>query len=492
MRKISIFLLLTIFSFTSFAQLDWNTPFNKTAFNDAQTLISKSSNVKYSDGLVGLGGGLKMGKTIVAIPVVNPNPDPYNEEAVIALPRTGLADSITFTWSGTESITFSVYQSVDHNNWTGVWTGAGSGSIVGGSGTVKMPLAHNTRYVKFAATGKAEATYKEISISEMTALSINTDERTFANAIVGDQPETKQVIVTWTSIVASVSSTNPQFAVSTETIGAKAQAGNEAAATNQQTAITISYLHAKAGHHTGDIVIAGEGREVRVHVSGDTEKAHPQVAPQVANLTYGQTLAEAVITDELGKVPGIFSFVDYADNTILDAGEYNLNLLFIPEDTTSYYTANASVWLTVDKAQQTITWLNQDTALVENQPTALTAELSSGLPLTYAFTACAAYVNEDQTQIVGTEPTADGESVLVIAFHLGNNNYLPTTVAMQAFTIAPAPENPTSLESLSGSGNLYDELTPAEMRDAQKFYHDGQVIIYHNSRIYDTTGRRIK
>lgn len=482
MRKISILLLLAIFSFSSFAQLEWNKPFDKTAFNDAQTLISKSTGVKYSDGLVGLGGGLKMGTTIVAIPVLNPNPDPYNEEAVIALPRTGLADSIAFKWSGTESVTFSVYQSVDHNNWTGVWTGAGSGTLIAGSGTVKMPLAHNTRYIKLAATGKAEATYKEISVSEMTALSINTDERSFATAIVGDQPETKQVIVTWTSIIASVSSTNPQFAVSLETIGAKAQAGNEAAATNQQTALTISYLHAKAGHHTGDIVIAGEGREVRVHVSGDTEKAHPQVAPVVADLTYGQTLAEAVVTDELGKVPGKFTFVDYAENTILDAGEYTLNMLFTPADTTSYYTATAMVSLTINKAQQTISWVNQDTALVEGQPMALTAELSSGLPLTYAFTACAAYVSEDQTQIIGTEPTEAGESVLVIAFHLGNNNYLPTTVAMQAFTIAPAPENPTSVETLS----------PAEMREAQKFYHDGQVIIYHHSHIYDTTGRRIK
>lgn len=482
MRKISILLLLAIFSFSSFAQLNWNTPFDKAAFNDAQTLISKSTNVKYSDGLIGLGGGLKMGKTIVAIPVVNPNPDPYSEEAVIALPRTGLADSITFTWSGSESITFSVYQSVDHNNWTGVWTGSGSGTLVGGSGTVKMPLAHNTRYIKLAATGKAEATYKEISVSEMTALSINTDERSFATAIVGDQPETKQVIVTWTSIIASVSSTNPQFAVSLETIGAKAQAGNEAAATNQQTALTISYLHAKAGHHTGDIVIAGEGREVRVHVSGDTEKAHPQVAPVVADLTYGQTLAEAVITDELGKVPGTFSFVDYDANAILNAGQYHLNLLFTPADTTSYYTATASVSLTINKAQQTITWLNQDTALVENQPMALTAELSSGLPLTYAFTACAAYISEDQTQIIGTEPTASGESVLVIAFHLGNENYLPTTVAMQAFTIASAPENPTSVETLA----------PAEMREAQKFYHDGQVVIYKDAHIYDTTGRLIR
>lgn len=476
MKKLSTFFIFALCTMCASAQLAWNTAFNKNAFNDAQTLISKSTNVKFEDGILGLGGGLKMGMAIVAIPIVNPNPTPYEEEAVIALPRTGLADSIEFTWSGTNSITFTVSQSTDHSHWTAVWTGTGSGTLVAGSGTVKMPLANNTRYIKFAATGKAEATYKNMKVTEFTALSVNTDERTFATATVGDQPEQKQVIVTWTSTVATVTSTNPQFAVSTETIGAKAQAGNENAAINQQTAITISYLHTKAGNHTGAIVIAGDGKEVRVAVSGMTEKAHPEVAPSVADLTYGQTLGEAVITDELAAVPGTFTFAGADASTVLDAGQYNLDLLFTPADTSSYYTKTVPVSLTVNKAQQTITWAEQDTVLIVDQPVALTATLSSGLPLTYAFTSCGVTIADGQ--IVGTE---EGE-VMVIAFHNGNQNYLPTTVVMQAFVVEPAPEVATVVES----------LTPAQVRHAKKFMHDGHVIISHEGHIYDADGRLIR
>lgn len=472
MKKVFVVLFFALVSISMSAQLAWNTEMKKADFENGLTLLSKTDNVKWL-----LTGGVTLGKTIISIPIVNPDPDPYNDNFVVALPREGLADSLSFTVTSVSGVTFTVSISSDNTHWTSVWTNTSSDLL--GRETAKIAMANNTRYVKFAATGKASINVSKIMAEDKSALAVNTDERMFASALVGEPAETKNITVTWTSIVANVTSTDPHFTVSQSTIGQKAQAGNENAAINQSTTITISYNHTSAGHHTGDIVIAGEGKEVRVAVSGTTEKAHPQVAPVVADLVYGEHLGDAVITDELALVPGHFSWVDMPEDTILDAGNYTLNVLFTPADTSSYFTKTQPVSFRVNKAHQSITWLGQDTALIVDEPVSLTAELSSGLPVTYAFTSCAVFISADQTQIMGTE---EGE-VMVVAFHQGNNNYYPTTVEIKSFTIAPAPMNPTGVA---------DVLTPQEVREAQKFYHDGQVIIYHRGSTYDLEGRRIK
>ena len=79
-------------------------------------------------------------------------------------------------------------------------------------------------------------------------------------------------------------------------------------------------------------------------------------------------------------------------------------------------------------------------------------------------------------------PENEGE-VTVIAYHPGNENYLPTTVIMQTFTIQPSgDETPTALPQLSQE----------QLRSAAKFMHAGNVYVSFGGRIYDANGALLK
>ena len=51
------------------AQLAWDTEMTKDDYNNAQTVISKTENVSYDNPTLGIGGGLKIGKIVVNIPL---------------------------------------------------------------------------------------------------------------------------------------------------------------------------------------------------------------------------------------------------------------------------------------------------------------------------------------------------------------------------------------------------------------------------------------
>lgn len=547
MKKIFTILAVLATSLGSYAQLAWDTEFSKSDFNNAQTVISKTDNVSYSDPILGVGGGLKIGKIVVTLPIIGG--DPYNDECVIALPLTGIADSLFFSWQGASSGSISVYQSPDHNNWALVVSR--EGNTISLDTDEKAALATNTRYLKFAATGKTAAAFRGIKVTELKRLAASTDEWPFGSAMVDDQVSTKNVNITWTNIVAEITSTDPHFSASVTMVGQKNLI-------DQTTPITIRYDHSEAGSHSGEIVIAGEGREVRIAVSGETKKydqtlswiqqldeciatdlitlnvftssaldviyetsdstiayvensvlqivkagevtltatqpgnykfnaaqsisktltirkADPVIGVTVEDLTYGQALGEAVIRETLQQVEGSFSWLDIDPVTILDAGDYALSVLFTPANEGIYNTRTMPVALHVNKATQTIVWEDQPTDLTVGEPVYSTAVLSSGLPVTYAFTECLLSIDEGIIT-----PENEGE-VTVVAYHQGNNNYLPTTVIMTVFTIHAAPELPTD-----------EQLTQQQLRAAQKFVHNGKVFVSFNGRTYDAEGKILR
>ena len=226
------------------AQLAWDTEFTKNDFNNAQTVISRSDNVTWP-----LTGGLQVGTVSIL--------SDWSDECVIALPQTGIAKELHFAWHGASGGTVSVYQSADHNNWSQIFTADGNAAVTASDEVV--PLATTTRYLKFAATGRlVVATFRRISVVELKELSASTDEWPFGSGMVDDADATKNVTVTWTNIVAEVSSTDPHFTASLNAIGQKNLI-------DQTTALTIRYSHAEAGQHSGEIVIAGEGKELAVY-----------------------------------------------------------------------------------------------------------------------------------------------------------------------------------------------------------------------------------
>ena len=553
MKKIINVLLAAVLSFPMYAQLAWDTEFGSDAFNNAMTVISKTENVSWSNPTLGIGGGLKLGKIVVTLPVIGG--DPYQDECVIALSQTGIADSLSFTWQGGSGGSLTVYQSPDHNNWSQVYTA--EGNTISTDTKVNVGLSVSTRYLKFYATGKTAVAFRKIMVTELKRLSVGIEEWEPASAMVDDAPASKNVTVSWTNVVATVTSTDPHFTASLATVGQKNLI-------DQKTTLTIYYSHAEAGRHSGEIVLSGEGREARIAVSGSTSKydqtltwnqtlteclatdrlsfnaftssgldveyvssdssiayvegatlrvvrsgtvtfaatqpgnykfnaanriektlvirkADPLVSASADDLTYGQTLAEAVLHENNGFVEGALSWLEIDTDTVLDAGDYTLSLLFTPADTGIYNYAVLPVGLTVNKAPQVITWLDQDTALVVGTPVPATAVLSSGLPVTYAYTRCLLSIEDGVVT-----PENEGE-VTVVAYHAGNHNYLPTTVIMQVFTIAPDPnvQDP-------GTATATEQLSPQQLRTAQKFVHNGTVYVSFDGRTYDAEGRLMR
>ena len=543
MKKIfSLFAVMAV-SLSLCAQLAWDTEFTKDDFNNAQTVISKTQNVSYDNPTLGIGGGLKIGKLVII-------GSAYEDECVIALNPVGVPETLSFAWQGGSSGSLSVYQSTDHNNWSLVLTK--EGNTISSDTEESVALATNTRYLKFYASAKTAVAFRKIKVTELKSLSASTDEWPFGSAMVDDADATKSVTINWTNIVAAVSSTDPHFSASLSTVGQKNQI-------NQSTQLNIVYSHKEAGTHNGEIVIAGEGKEVRIAVSGETKKydqtltwiqtlgecattdnillnaftssgldvvyessnteiayveegavkilcagevtltatqpgnykfnaaesvakqlvirkADPMVGVTVDDLTYGQALREAVIHETLGQVEGTFTWKDADENAVPDAGDYPMTLLFTPANTCYYNTRTMPVPLHVAKAVQTIVWENQETALTVGQPVVSTAELSSGLPITYAYTEC--LLSIDNGLIM---PENEGE-VTVVAYHPGNNNYLPTTVIMTVFTIEAAP---------GGITTEISQLTPEQQQAARKYLHAGQMYMHYAGRVYDAQGKLV-
>ena len=542
MKKTFLLCAILATSLSLPAQLAWETEFTKNDFNNAQTVISKTENVSYDNPTLVIGGGLKIGKIVIL-------GNAYEDECVVALNPIGVPDSLSFAWQGGSNGSLSVYQSVDHNNWSLVLTK--EGNTISLDTEEKVSLATNTRYLKFAATGKTAVAFRKIMVTELKSLSAGTDEWPFGSGMVDEADAVKAVTVNWTNIVAEVSSTDSHFSASLTSIGQKNQI-------NQTTQLNIIYSHAEAGTHSGEIVIAGEGKEVRIAVSGETKKydqtltwiqtlnectatdhitlnaftssgldvvyessdasiayveegnvqivcsgevtltatqpgnykynaaesvskklvirkADPMIGVSVEDLTYGQKLSEAVVNETLGQVEGSFEWQNIATDSILNAGDFALTLLFTPANSCIYNSRTLQVPLHVNKAVQTIVWDGQQTSLKVGETVPSTAVLSSGLPITYAYTECLLTI---ENNII--TPENEGQ-VTVVAYHPGNDNYLPTTVMMTVFTIEAGQEIPTAAP----------QLTSDQIQSAAKFLHAGKLYLNYAGHVYDAEGKLI-
>jgi len=540
MKKIYLIAAGLVLAMTMSAQLAWDTEMVKNDFDNPLTVISKTDNVSFSNPILGMGGGLSIGKVAIL--------SPYEDECVIALSQTGIADKLSFAWQGGSNGTFSVYQSSDHTNWSQVFTT--TGNTIATDKNEEIALSTTTRYIKFSASARTAVAVRKIKVTELKELSASTDEWPFGSGMVDDAEGVKSVTVTWTNLIAEVSSTDPHFSASVTTVGQKNLI-------NQSTQINILYSHAEAGVHSGEIVIAGEGREVRIAVSGTTnkydqtltwiqdlgeciatdrvtlnaftssgneviyessdneiayvensvvqivkagtvtltatqpgnykfnaaepisktlviKKADPMIGVTIDDITYGQALSEAVIHEHLGQVEGSFSWVDIDPATVLNAGDYALTVLFTPANEGIYNTRTMPVALHVNKAAQTITWEDQETALTVGQSLPSTAVLSSGLEITYAYTECLLTIENGIIM-----PENEGE-VTVVAYHPGNENYLPTTVIMTVFEIAGNGDT-TGIESIQHSAS-----------SNQKVIIDGMPYIISESSKYDLRGLKIE
>ena len=204
------------------------------------------------------------------------------------------------------------------------------------------------------------------------------------------------------------------------------------------------------------------------------KKATPTVSawPTLDAVTYGATLEQAlVLVGGTASVEGTFVITDtYTAATVPNAGAHTYNLEFRPTESNKYNNvAGGTATLTVNKANQTITWDFADCTLLPGQTLELNATATCGA-MTYLVSGAAISVS-------GTTLTAVAEGTASIkATHAGNENYnamespeYTITVSASGYTRAVTNGNYGTIclpyGSSSYAGADFYEIAYAEIKD---------------------------
>ena len=181
------------------------------------------------------------------------------------------------------------------------------------------------------------------------------------------------------------------------------------------------------------------------------EKATPQITelPTIAPVTYGTTLAEALILNG-GKasVEGMFAITKPTAEEmtqVWDAGQYTINIVFTPTMADAYNIVEATTTLLIEQATQSIAWTLDATTLLVNATIPLNATASSGLEVTYTITE-----GQDVVAIEGNNIIAKKAGTTTItASQVGNNNYLAAETVAHTITVEKATPQITELPTIA-------------------------------------------
>ena len=191
--------------------------------------------------------------------------------------------------------------------------------------------------------------------------------------------------------------------------------------TDAYTAATVP----NAGAHTYSVEFRPTESNKYNNVAGGTatltvNQATPSVTwPTFAEVTYGTTLRDALqLVGGNANVKGAFHISgEYNEEEVPVVGTYKYAVWFNPTDYTNYTSLyKDDVTLTVNKANQTITWDFADCTLLPGQTLELNATATCGA-MTYLVSGAAISVS-------GTTLTTVAEGTANIkATHAGNENY---------------------------------------------------------------------
>ena len=203
-------------------------------------------------------------------------------------------------------------------------------------------------------------------------------------------------------------------------------------------------------------------------------KATPTVTawPTIAAVTYGTNLEQAlVLVGGTASVEGTFVITDsYNAADVPNAGTHTYNLEFRPTESNKYNNvAVGTATLTVNKANQTITWDFADCTLLPGQTLELNATATCG--------AMSYLVSGDAISVSSTTLTAVAEGTASIkATHAGNENYnaiespeYTITVSASGYTRTVTNGNYGTICLPYGSSNYsgadFYEIAYAEIKD---------------------------
>ena len=211
------------------------------------------------------------------------------------------------------------------------------------------------------------------------------------------------------------------------------------------------------------------------------EKATPQITelPTIAPVTYGTTLAEALILNG-GKasVDGTFAIAipsheDYLQQ-VWDAGKHTIGIIFYPTQEEAYHSIDTTIVLLIEQAAQTITWTLDSTNLFVNDTLILTATASSELEITYEVTGDEGVVTIEDNLLIAIQTG----TITITASQTGNNNYLAAESVAYTLTIEDMPSAIIDIHINS--------------HHTKKIIHGEKIYILHNGVYYDILGNTIK
>ena len=225
----------------------------------------------------------------------------------------------------------------------------------------------------------------------------------------------------------------------THTLSATAQGGAVAfAITGDAATLADNTLTAvQAGTVTITASQAGNGNynaATDVTYTVSVSKATPTVTawPTIAAVAYGASLEQAlVLVGGEASVAGTFAITDsYNAADVPNAGTHTYNVTFTPSETNKYnIVSGGTATLTVNKADQVLTWSFADCTLLPGQTLALDATSTCGA-VSYELTGSAISVS-------GNTLTAEAAGTATIkAVDAGNSNYNAVESSVYTVTVS--------------------------------------------------------
>ena len=192
-------------------------------------------------------------------------------------------------------------------------------------------------------------------------------------------------------------------------------------------------------------------------------------------LTYGQALSEVALINGEATCAGHFEWVE--PTMVQIAGDYQMEVAFIPEDTTAFEGDTCTVYVHIGMAKQEIVWNFTTTIISVGDTLILDATATSGYTVTYDL---------EPTNIASLEGntlTAVAAGTLTITAQQdgvdedGKQNYYAAEPVSFTITIS---------ESSTGNGLVITEVR------AKKVVRNGEVVIIRGEEVYNMRGQRIE
>ncbi|MCA6383184.1 MAG: T9SS type A sorting domain-containing protein [Cytophagales bacterium] len=191
------------------------------------------------------------------------------------------------------------------------------------------------------------------------------------------------------------------------------------------------------------------------------------------DVVYGTALSNTQL-NATSNVEGAFVYTP-ASGTVLNAGNQDLSVTFIPTDLINYSTITKKVTLNVTKANQVITFSDISDKQLPNAPFILSATVSSFLPVTFSTTSTKITLSENQVTIL------DAGKASIVASQPGNGNYNAATSVTREFCIKPAKPSVTAT-FVSGTAKLTSNAA-----NGNQWYLNGAVITGATNNSYTAT-----